>query len=92
MRYSNTVACVTSAHAVEQKYIFKKQLAGANEMQGVIRKFTLVISQKEPSQMKLNWLLKAQSQKELVSDQSDTQTRIGVIGVWTGLVKQRRVD
>lgn len=54
MRYSNTVACVTSAHAVEQKYIFKKQLAGANEMQGVIRKFTLVISQKEPSQMKLN--------------------------------------
>lgn len=91
MRYSNTVACVTSAHAVEQKYIFKKQLAGANEMQGVIRKFTLVISQKEPSQMKLNWLLKAQSQKELVSDQSDTQTR-KVIGVWTGLVKQRRVD
>lgn len=51
MRYSNTVACVTSAHVVEQKYIFKRQLAGANEMQGVIRKFTLDISQKEPSQM-----------------------------------------
>lgn len=53
MKPSNTVACATSPRAVEQEYIFNRQLAGANEMQRVIRKFTLGISQRKPSQRKV---------------------------------------
>jgi len=46
-------------HVVEQKHIFNRQLAGANEMQSVIWKFTLGISQRKPGQRKVGWLLKA---------------------------------
>lgn len=65
-------------HVTEQKYIFNRQLAVGNEMQRVIWKFTLGMSQREPSQLKVGWLLKAWSQKELEPDQMDKQTRKSV--------------
>lgn len=53
MRPSNRVACARSPHVVEQEYMFNWELAGANEMQRVIWKFTLGISQRKPSHMKV---------------------------------------
>lgn len=53
MRPSNKVACARSPHVVEQEHMFNWELAGANEMQRVIWKFTLGISQRKPSHMKV---------------------------------------
>lgn len=69
---------MTSACVTEQKYIFNRQLALGNEMRRMIWKFTLGMSQREPSQLKVGWLLMAWSQKELELDQREKQTRKSV--------------